>query len=212
MSRFRGPWILTKWSVLPFLLLGASCSRPLEVQSNDGAAADQHPVPFHDATAPGNSQPSGSASAQIDHTKPDGDLPFRESRSLPAGTLLTVRLRSAVPADNTGPSVTFEGVVDQPVVIEGNALVPRGAGVEGRVESSRISNVKHNRGYVRLTLDSIDMGGKDFPIQTSSLFARGTAADNAASTIVITLEKGRRLTFRLSEPVYVAGQSAVSGH
>jgi len=74
------------------------------------------------------------------------------------------------------------------------------------VESARASKVKHNPGYVRLTLDSIDVAGKDLPVQTSSLFARGNAPTGDASLSVLTLEQGRRLTFRLAQPVYVTGQ------
>jgi hypothetical protein len=148
---------------------------------------------------------------QVNKTKPETGLPFRDDDSLPAGTLLTVRLKSAVAADSPGASGTFEAVMEDPVVIEGTALVPRGAGVEGRIESSRVSNLKQNRGYLRLTLDSIDVGGKDLPVQTSSLFVRGTTPDSSAKVIVINLEKGRRLTFRLAEPVYVTGQQALTG-
>jgi hypothetical protein len=131
---------------------------------------------------------------------------------LPVGTLLTVRLKNPISADNPGPSATFEAVLDEPVVIEGNALVARGANVAGRVEAARVSKVKGNRAYLRLTLNSIDVAGKDLPVQTSSLFARGTAPDGDVSARVITLEKGRRLTFRLAEPVFVANQEALNRH
>ncbi|HET6180223.1 MAG TPA: hypothetical protein VFE61_25100 [Candidatus Sulfotelmatobacter sp.] len=88
----------------------------------------------------------------------------------------------------------------------------RGANVAGRVEAARVSKVKGNRAYLRLTLNSIDVAGKDLPVQTSSLFARGTAPDGDVSARVITLEKGRRLTFRLAEPVFVANQEALNRH
>ena len=77
------------------------------------------------------------------------------------------------------------------------------------VESARASKVKRNRGYVRLTLDSIDLAGKDLPIQTSSLFARGIAPETDPSAV--TLEKGRRLTFRLAESVSIVPQQIISG-
>jgi hypothetical protein len=117
-------------------------------------------------------------------------------------------LKNPISADNPGGSGTFEAFVDEPVMVEGNALVPRGASVAGRVESARASRVKHNHGYVRLTLDSIDVAGKDLPVQTSSLFARGNAPNGDASLSVLTLEQGRRLTFRLAQPVYVTGQQS----
>jgi hypothetical protein len=215
MSRYRRPRGLMIWLVLLSLLWGAGCSRPDGLGS--AAPADQHPVPFHDgdSKAPGSSNAGAPSAAQDKGQKPEGDLPFRDLQSLPAGTLLTVRLKSSVSADNPDASGTFEAVVDEPVTIEGYTLVPRGAGVAGRVESARASSasalaskVKGN-GYFRVTLDSLDIAGKELRLQTSSLFARGNAAGRDAALGLITLEKGRRLTFRLTEPVYVALQQAL---
>jgi len=228
MSLFRRPqaqaktiWRLAIWPlllmVLPALLWTAGCARPAGPQSDDAALhSDQHPVPFHE---PGvTARPGDSPATQENGRSSESGLPFHESQNLPAGTLLTVRLKTPVAAANPGANGTFEAVVDEPVVIEGNKLVPRGAVVAGRVESARVSNVKRDHGYVRLALDSIHMAGVSLPIQTSSLFVRGNAGDaqaaagegapgetpNGTPTIVIRLEKGRRLTFRLTESAYVA--------
>ncbi|HME34410.1 MAG TPA: hypothetical protein VKF84_04160 [Candidatus Sulfotelmatobacter sp.] len=217
MSRFRRPQGLTIWLLLLVLLWTAGCARPAGPQSDDAALhADQNPVPFHEAGATAGQ--GDSPATEVNGRHRETGLPFHESQNLPAGTLLTVRLKNPVAAENPGANGTFEAVVDDPVVIEGNRLVPRGATVGGRVESARVSTVKRDHGYVRLALDSIDLGGASLPIQTSSLFVRGNAGDaqitrgkvapgetpNQASAVVIRLEKGRRLTFRLTEPAYVA--------
>jgi hypothetical protein len=97
------------------------------------------------------------------------------------------------------------------------------------VESARVSDVRRDAGYVRLTLESIQIDGKDVPLQTSSLFARGTAGDASAvhpsagtadtsrigqshpaqpradQATIIRLKKGRRLTFRLTEALDLGG-------
>jgi hypothetical protein len=136
---------------------------------------------------------------------------------------LTVRLKNPISAENPAAEETFEAVVDEPIEIDGNKLVPRGAPVAGRVESARASNVRRDRGYVRLALNAIDLAGASLPIQTSSLFVRGNAGDtqvwqgkdpqNHAYFAVVRIEKGRRLTFRLTQPVYVAApQRTLAGH
>jgi hypothetical protein len=112
-------------------------------------------------------------------------------------------LKNAVSADNPEATGRFEGIIDEPVTVDGNILVPPGARVGGRVESARSSKVKGN-GFVRVTLDSIAIAGKDLHLQTSSLFARGHGMGHGPTIYAITLEKGRRLTFRLTEPAYVA--------
>ena len=199
--------------VLVFLLLEVACSRPVGLHGNDGAAqGDKAQVPFQD----GPSAPGGASQASQDHAqKAENGLPFRDSESLPVGTLLTVRLTNSISTDAPAASGKFEAVVEEPVSIEGSTIVPRGASVSGRVESARASKTRANRNYIRLTLDSMDIAGRDFQLQTSSLFAHGNASLTALSSdenpaAVIHLEKGRRLTFRLTEPVYLASQQPIS--
>jgi hypothetical protein len=200
------------WAMILALAGTTGCARPVGPQSDDGAPpTDQHSVPFHDVAGQ-DSRPNDPASA-TDHPTPDTALPFHDPKNLPAGTLLTVRLKNPIFAQNPGEKGTFEALVDEAVVVEGNKLVPRGTPVLGRVESARSSSVESNRGYVRLALDSIRLGDVELPVLTSSLFVRGNFAESSpsqgdttqrSSPIVIHLEKGRRLTFRLSEPAYVA--------
>jgi len=178
MSRFSWPRDLAVWPVL-VALLPLACSRPF-----DTARADNQ------------------------NLRPDSSLPFRDSQSLPSGTLITVRLKSLIAADGSGFSGAFDAIVDEPVLVEGSALLPRGASVAGRVESARASGLRRNRGYVRLRLESVNVGGRNLPIQTSSLFVRGSASETPASggtpsPQVVRLEGGRRLTFRLAEPVSI---------
>lgn len=213
MSRFRRPHGLTIWTMLLALVLTTGCARPAGLQSDDAAAhADPHSVPFHEGVAVAH--PADTSASLSGALNPETGLPFQDSQNLPAGTLLTVRLKNPISSENLDANLVFAAVVDEPVVIDGNKLVPRGVTVSGRVESTRVSNLKRNRGSVQLTLDSIQLAEATLPIQTSSLFVRGKGGDvrvppgegpqSGDSTAVIRLEKGRRLTFRLSEPVYVA--------
>ena len=194
----------------------AGCSRPAGTDEAP-AQTDQREVPFQDGTTGASTNPRAASATPDPAARGETGLPFRDDQSLPAGTMLTVRLKRPIAADSTGPSSTFEGIVDEPLVIDGNTLIPRGTGVAGRVEAARSSQVKRNRGYVRLILDSIDVAGRDLPVRTSSLFARGNFGDTGGSEgdgsiPVIHLEKGRRLTFRLTEPVSVASLHAISAH
>lgn len=213
MSRFRGPRGLTIGTILLALLWVPACAPPGGLQTGGAAQADQPQVPFHDGDGK-LSRSSDSSGAQDNGLTPETDLPFRDPQNLPAGTLLTVRLTNPISAENPDANGAFEAVVDQPIIIEGNKLVPLGTVVSGRVESARASNLKRNSGYLRLTLDSIDLAGSKLRVQTSSLFVRGNAGQtqspqsqlppDQASATVIHLDKGRRLIFRLTEPVYVA--------
>jgi hypothetical protein len=204
MRPFPATRSLTLGTILLALFGTIGCAPPDGLPSADGTTqTEQHKVPFHDAD--GKKSSPNSAPAQDKGPKPEMDLPFQDPQSLPAGTLLTVRTKKRISAENPEANETFEAMVDQPVIIDGNQLVPLGAMVSGRVESARASNLRRNRGYVRLTLESIQLAGSDVPVQTSSLFARGRAGPTQASeSPVVRLERGRRLVFRLTEPVDVA--------
>jgi len=131
-----------------------------------------------------------------------------DAQSLPAGTLLTVRLKDALAA--AAANSTFEALVDDPVFLAGEAKIPRGTVVEGRVESVRNSDVKPDRGLVQLTLESVRLGGIDVPVKTASLFGRQTSLKDASTSSVL-LEKGRRLTFRFTDPVSIPTQRTQAG-
>ena len=156
----------------------------------------------------------GAATVPPDAAKAEPGLPFRDGENLPAGTMITVRLQRDLTADNPDSSTTFDAVVDNAIVVEGATLVIRGTNVMGRVEAASASMMKQDQGYVRLTLATLSIGGRELPVQTASLFARGNAAapqdsENEAAKAVVHLEKGRRLTFRLTEPVLLASQQSV---
>jgi hypothetical protein len=206
----RAVWLLA------FATLAVSCSRPAG-PSPEAAQTDADQVPFQNAA--NTSASPTPALLPVDPNKGlngESSLPFRDSHDLPAGTLVTVRLKEPISSDYPGESLTFGAVVDEPVLVEGATLLPRGASVAGRVESARTSQVKRNRGYIRLTLDAIDFGGRQLPVQTSSLFVHGNAAhaptsEGESTSQVIHLESGRRLTFRLTEPVSVTSVP-LAGH
>jgi hypothetical protein len=219
----------------------AGCSGPGSAHRNEGA----RPIPFRDGdqtVAPAAVQAASSPSA-ADASSQNGDVPFRDSESWPAGTLITVKLSNPVlsaDVDSDGKpgggshAGSFEALVDDPVVIEGVTVVPRGSSATGRIESSGSSQQEpagperlssnleklsvdkpatpnDRRSYIRLTLDSVDVAGRTLTIRTSSLFARISSHQRAnPGAGKVSLEQGRRLTFRLSEPVYVATQPIIS--
>jgi hypothetical protein len=219
ISRFPKPRDLAIWLV-PFVLLPLGCSRPAAPRPDGSGQASQHRVPFKEGASASDAHPDDVSAAQNKNLRPGSGLPFGDLQSLPAGTLLTVRLKNPIAASHPDVVGAFDAVVDEAVLVEGNELVPRGASVAGRVESSGASELTRNRGYVRLTLDSINIGGRELPIQTSSLFVRARADQTqvpgsaAAQPVVpvVRLEGGRRLTFRLTESVSVASPLDTAVH
>jgi hypothetical protein len=198
------------------LALASSCSRRMAI-GDTNSQSDSRALPFHgnaDASAPGDPASHPEVPDQRDTSK---GIPFNFSASavLPAGTLLSVRLKNTLTSAMPDGPKTFLALVEEPVTIEGRTVIPRDAEVKGRVESARVSDARRKMGYLRLTLDSIRIGDKQFSLPTSSLFARGIidstnddyaatgsrARPIAARPQVIRLKKGRPLTFRLTAAV-----------
>jgi len=191
---FIGPMLL-------IFMVASGCSRPTPAvpSADSGQSGD---AAFHNPDPPVETTPQSAA--LIEKNSPDADLPFRTSTVLPAGSLMTVRLKSAIIAAEKGSTDAFEAIVDEPITFEGNTLIPRGTTVSGRVGAAHIPNLRPDRGYVRLGVESVNMDGLDLPVQTATLFARQISGDLRPG--IIRLEKGRRLTFRLAEPFYPGAQ------
>lgn len=183
-------------AILLILLAAFGCSHRTPNMPTEGAT-QSNPAPFQ-------SQPSPAAEIRQGFSLTDSQgkgSPFQKSDLIPAGALLTVRLPVPLVA-GSGFKESFEALLDEPVVVDGNMLISRDAIVRGEIESAHVSKTSPDRGYVRLTLSSVQVDGVSVPIQTASLFARQLSTA-PANSVTIRLEKGRRLTFRLKEQIFL---------
>lgn len=106
---------------------------------------------------------------------PQQQLPFVEGKALvvPANTAIYVRLQQSISSATAQPGQNFSAELDEPLVVEGQTLAPKGAPITGKVVAARDSGHLHNAGYLRITLSSITLNGKTVPLQTNSMFVSG---------------------------------------
>ena len=199
---------------LGFLLsLALGCSRQ---QTDSNASAVEQALPFHaDSQAfEGNgASPAVPADSRIANAAPfHGSSP---AAILPAGTLLTVQLPNLLSANKIRAGDAFSAALATPFTIAGKTLVDRGTPVTGRIESVRLDspNGFGPRGYFRLTLNSMSIGSKTVPIHTLSLYTRASAQQpgRPSQSGSMRIQKGRRLTFRLTAPVTLEGFTPAVG-
>ena len=109
-----------------------------------------------------------------------GAPPFAASHAVdvPKGTPIYVRLQHSISSSSAQAGQEFSAVLDEPLMINGQTLAAAGTQINGRVVAARKSGHLHNAGYLRLTLSSITLGGKDVPIQTTSMFVEGGSFRN----------------------------------
>jgi hypothetical protein len=136
---------------------------------------------------PGNADAANSGNAAAADTSAGGGLPFSGSDAggkpssvaeqlvIPAGTVIPVRLQSAVSSATAQQGEHFDAVLDEDLVVNGHTVARRGDAVVGRVVQARKSGRLHNSGYLRLTIASITINGKEVPVQASSIFVEGGA-------------------------------------
>ena len=146
------------------LAVAAGCGRqaanlPVASGAAATATADEAPgkLPFDQAPRTGIS-PSGIL-------VPAGGI-------LPAGASITVRLASAVSSAFSRAGDTFEAVLDEPIVVAGQTVVPGGTRVLGRVIAAQASGFGNNRAYLRITLAAISINGQTLPLETSSVLIK----------------------------------------
>jgi hypothetical protein len=139
-------------------------------------------------------------------------------RRIPEGTAVTVSLENGLSSAKAHSNDTFTAVLDNPIVIDGQTIVPGGAVVTGRVLDARRAELPRDRGYLRIALTTLAVGGRQIPLSTSSLFAMGgsrrdwdpiesshlaisanAAFEGIAPAREVDLGPSRRLTFRLTE-------------
>jgi hypothetical protein len=207
MARFGGIKGLLIPVTLLALFLQAGCSRPFGAPA-DGGTTQTTQTPFHDEGSTSATSSERDSSGTTEDAGSENNLPFHPAQSLPVGTLLMVRLKAPISTEKRGLGNSFEAALDTPVIIAGNTLIPRGAVVTGRVESAHTSRIP-GRGYLELALQTVHVAGGNLPVQTASLFVRPSPQKDI-SPPPIRLEKGRRLTFRLTQPIYPPAQTAQS--
>ncbi len=147
--------------ILVLAVLAVGCSSVPDKAKAEPAGDGTGAPPFSASTST-----STSSSASTNAIVPDG-------LTVPAGTAISVRMQSSVSSASSREGDAFSATLDDPLVVEGKTIAPRGAAVKGKVLAARSSGRMHNSGYLRLALVSVEVNGKSVPVHTSSVFATG---------------------------------------
>jgi hypothetical protein len=127
------------------------------------------------------------------------------AKRLAEGTAMTVRLRKALSSARAESGESFEGTLDDPVVMSGQSLIARGALVTGRVLDAKPSTGDCDPGYLRIALVSVNVADKPILIETSSIFAKGALQGDDTNRKDkdkdVVFGPDRRLTFHLAQPI-----------
>jgi hypothetical protein len=93
--------------------------------------------------------------------------------TVPAGTVINVRLTQAIDVDNTQAGMSFKSRVDDPVTVHDSIVIPREAGaVIQAVKVAQSGNIKGSD-QISLKLNSISIGGRAYQVATEYAVVEG---------------------------------------
>jgi hypothetical protein len=92
---------------------------------------------------------------------------------IPEGTVLTVTLAEGIDVDASGAGHTFKGVLDDPVMMKGEVVIPRGAAVV--VQAVNVEQAGKMKGSDKITLKAaaLSFGGRKYDIVTTYVEQKG---------------------------------------
>ncbi len=93
--------------------------------------------------------------------------------TVPAKTMLTVLLSQAIDVDAAQAGMTYKALLDDPVMLEGRVIIPRGAAVT--LQSVKVEQAGKMKGADKITLkaNSFAFGGRKYDIVTSQVEQKG---------------------------------------
>ncbi len=88
--------------------------------------------------------------------------------TIPAGTNLDVRLTTGLNSKENNSGDTWEGTLDNAVVVGDKVAIPKGADVKGKVTNAVPSGRLKQRAELWVTVTEISVKGKNYDIATST--------------------------------------------
>jgi len=95
------------------------------------------------------------------------------AQSIPAGTRITVRSGTEITSASAKVGEQWNGVLARHLVVGGKTIAPKGAPVSGKVTLAKSSGRLHAPGQLSVRLTSVEVGGKNVPVRSSSYHVAG---------------------------------------
>jgi hypothetical protein len=127
------------------------------------------PPPPPPSPPPAAATPAPAAAAAPKPPPP----PERKKVTVPSGTTLNVRLTEGIDVDAAAAGQTFKGVVDDPVMISGSVVIPRGASASLQAVKVEQSGKMKGSDKISLKLNAIRFGGMVYEVTTAYVESKG---------------------------------------
>ena len=146
-------------------LAGCSKSNNSQPAQQPAAAAGQPAAPTQNPSASGPAEAQNQA-AQAPEPPPP---PQPTTVDIPAGTRLRVRLDQDLGSKISQPGETFTATVVDPVIVNGQTIIPREAQAEGLVVDAKALGRFKGGAMLELRLERVRTRWGSYPVSTSTM-------------------------------------------
>ncbi len=140
-------------------------SKAVRVLLDNGQVAE---VPLEDAVAV-----EFTARKAAPPPSPPNPAAAPKTVTVPAGTTLNVRLTQAIDVDASQAGMKFKAVVDDPVMLGGAIVIPRGAAAVLQAVHVEQSGKMKGSDKISLKLNSIGFGGRVYEVASAYVETKG---------------------------------------
>jgi hypothetical protein len=148
--------------------LGAN-SRQVDFMTSDGQT--QH-IPITDIAGISFSAATTSAAAKAPAAAAAPAAP-RPSVTIPQGSLIRVRTIDAIDVDSSQAGMKFRGAIDDPIMVGGSVVAPRGAEVTLQAAQVQQSGKMKGSDLIQLKINNIVINGKPYAVTTTFQEVKG---------------------------------------
>lgn len=148
--------------------------RRTETPSPPPARYDNPPPPDRIESRNENAPPPG----RYDNPPPPPGI------MIPAGTALVVRMIDPVDSQNDRLGQTYRASIDEPVVVDGQTVIPRGADVIAKLVDDRQSGKIEGRTVLTLDLAQVQVNGRLVDVNTTDVTQQSSSRGARSGKVI----------------------------
>ena len=126
----------------------------------------------------------GGNSMSKSESKADKTPPAPTTATVPAGTIVTVRLGEALGSKISQPGQAFSATLTNAIQVDGNTVIPAGATASGVVVDAKPLGRFKGGASLRVKLTSINVNGSDAAVETSSVMRTATGKGKRTGAMI----------------------------
>jgi hypothetical protein len=99
--------------------------------------------------------------------------PPKTTVTVPSGTMVNVRLTQEIDVDSSEAGMTFKAIVDDPVMVSGSVVIPRGASAVLQAVKVEQSGKAKGSDKISLKINTIGFGGNVYQVASTYVEQKG---------------------------------------